>query len=244
MDRPSSDRPARERLVVRLSSAACAVAAACWLVVAHGGATPLRQAAGVALLAGVPAALVALAWLGRRGVVRAGRRRWTVRLAKLALVLAWLPAGAFAAVWVVLAERWPLSRSQGPDTERARATFEAELGFAPPASVRDLYAQRAWAGPGEHAVCVRFRFDDDDALEAIIGGHGLEPVDDARALTTFPGPSWWPATDELQRADEAYRLPRGDAQRFVHLPRGARHPVAPRVDRAARIAYLQDVDAN
>ncbi len=231
----TADRQTREAIVLRITRWACGLTAASWLVSAWGHAPDLvRLGAWTFLLLGVPTALAALTWFARGRVLSTRRRRWTVRAAVAALVIAWLPVGAFATLWVAVTEPWPLSLRQGPDTASARETFERNLGFAPPPSVTQLFARLEWGGPGEHLLYVSFHFEDDAVLEQIVTHLRLERDDEAPAAPDFSGPAWWPPMDSLDQIAEIYRWPNGQPQRFVRLW----------VDRSASRAYLHDVDVS
>jgi hypothetical protein len=212
-----------------------------WLAAALGRSSGLRpEEAGLALLLGIPLG-GSVIWVLRRRCTPplSGAARLYVAVSKVGLTLAWLPVGVYAAfattLWVVLAEPWPLSLRQGPDTPHAREVFAARFGFPAPASVRRLYARREWACFGEHVTLVTFEWTDEQVIRDIVSTLSLEtvPQDGVTALQAWPGPPWWPTRGELSLADEAYRRPgRPDSQVFMNLW----------IDRKRRRAFFQDVD--
>jgi hypothetical protein len=164
--------------------------------------------------------------------------RLYLTLSRVGLALAWLPAAVVSAFLggfaVAIEEPWPLSRRQGPDTEHARELFAATFGFSPSSAVVRLYGRNEWAGFGEHVISIAFEWTDEQVVGDIIARLMLEPVPEAevKALRVFPGPAWWPPSEELSRLREAYRNPQGSEQMFTHVW----------IDRARRRMYFQDVD--
>jgi hypothetical protein len=212
-----------------------------WLAAALGRSSGLRpEETGLFLLVGIPLGGSVIWVLRRKQPAPLSRAARTYVIAsKVGLTLAWIPVGLYAAfvtmLWVALAEPWPLSLRQGPDTRHAREVFAARFGFPAPPSVRRLYARHEWAGFGEHVTSVTFEWTDEQVIRDIVSTLSLEtvPQDGVTALHGWPGPPWWPTRGELSLADEAYRRPgKPDAQVFMHLW----------IDRKRRRAYFQDVD--
>jgi len=151
------------------------------------------------------------------------------------LALSWVPIAGMMTVYALIAEPWPLSLRQGPDTTAAREGYRLAFGSEPPASVTGLYAHMQWEGPGEHVTFIAFDYTDDEVVRAIVDKFALRPVPagEIPQLRAVAGPAWFPSAPTLQQCREAHRQARPDhPDVFVHLW----------VDRARRRVYFQDVD--
>lgn len=225
----------RARWTTRTSDALLVAVVLYWTALLGGWRGGGAAVTGIVLVAVTPlvAGLAALA--ARRSPLEA-RPAGGMRLARrLLLGVAWLPLLAGAALWTLLTEPWPLSLRHGPDTDAAREAFADALGYAAPPGLHDLYARRAWGGPGEEIVYVAFRFDDPAVLDELARRLGLARVEPAEVpgLDAFDGPSWWPSRSELAGRPEGWRRTGSTPQAFVHLW----------VDRVEGRAWLQDADA-
>ena len=185
-----------------------------------------------ALVVLIPVVGLIVWWLRRSG---ARPRRAYALLSAAFLALSWVPMAGMMMIHALVAEPWPLSLRQGPDTASAREAFRQAFGNEPPASVSMLYARMEWAGPGEHITSIAFSYTDDAVLRGIVDKLALRavPPEEIAQLGAFPAPSWFPSSAMLKQLPEAYKQPRtDDPQVFVHLW----------VDRARRKVYFQDVD--
>ena len=176
------------------------------------------------------------------------RRRVYGRSSAVFLTVAWLcllPVSVFwGAIFVHIWEPWPLSLAQGPDTQRARDGFERVLGFAPDASVHEIY-YRAYA-VRDRSDFLRFGYADAMLLERI--GRQFDLVElppDDRALrrVTFLGEddthgSWW--TPAMTSAAPTVYVDRRTRDYLVALPSPSTHLGAMHilwVDEAHHVAY-------
>ena len=71
------------------------------------------------------------------------RESGTVWASRLITHVSWAGSAAVIVLAVAVFQPWPFSLREGPDTEWTRGGFEQTFGFAPPASVEELYCAAA-----------------------------------------------------------------------------------------------------
>ena len=126
-----------------------------------------------------PPLLIAVFALGRsQSATSNGTRRLFVRLAVGLIALCWLavtpPALLWGALIVAAREPWPLSRAQGPDTERARAGAAHLFGAETAQAMSTIYLFSFNLRDGSYFV--RFDYADQRTIDAVVARKDLVRV--------------------------------------------------------------------
>lgn len=169
------------------------------LLSAAGGLSMVLQLEAIALLCPLvvvvtPVGLVAWWLLFRRGSTVGDDdlrsvRRGLVIVSLLGLTIS-LPAGLlFGAMWIHIAEPWPLSIAQGPDTESSGAGYEKVMGDEPPKDVDGIFYKGYEIR--DYQRFLRFSSCADSTRALVLEGLERRPL--AAASSFFVGErlSWW-----------------------------------------------------
>jgi hypothetical protein len=145
----------------------------------------------------IPIAAVALWMLNRRcRKEHGGATRLYFGISRALFSLLWLASCVPVSVFVAITQPWPLTLCHGPDTRYARAGFERLIGFAPPASVSEIY-YRADEGFLDSGYRLRFRCNDNSVVTQMVARLQLQESNKPLPGLISQSPKWW--SERMQR---------------------------------------------
>ena len=118
-------------------------------------------------------------------------------VSRVLFALVWLASCAPVAIFVAIAQPWPLSLRQGPDTAYAKQGFEKLIGIPPPASVSAIYyrADEGWLDSGYR---LRFTCHDPSVVIQIAQRLQLQESGEMKAGLGSRDVRWWSEKRQLK----------------------------------------------
>jgi len=111
-------------------------------------------------------------------------------VSRVLFALVWLASCVPVAIFVAIAQPWPLSLRHGPDTDYARQGFEKLIGMPPPVSVSAIYyrADEGWLDSGYR---LRFTCHDPSVVTQIAQRLQLQESGESKAGLGSRDARWW-----------------------------------------------------
>lgn len=114
-------------------------------------------------------------------------------VSRVLFTMAWLVSCLPIALIIAIAQPWPLSLRQGPDTDYARQGFERFVGFAPPSSVTDIYYRSEFYPSQDIDGKLRFTCRDSTVVTQIIQQLQLQASGEDSWGVGSTNADWWGA---------------------------------------------------